>query len=83
MSDNAARAAPHQSGQRPPSVSADAPSELREYRERSAVKDPEFARKSEQYQRAKSHWLNVHQLCDGDLAWLERREAEKRLIDEL
>ncbi len=56
---------------------------LREYRERSAIKDPEFARKSQEYQRAKSYWLNVHQLCDGDLTYLERKQAEQRLIDEL
>ncbi len=32
---------------------------------------------------AKRYWLNVHQLCDGDLPWLERKQAEQRLIEEL
>ncbi len=56
---------------------------LREYRERSALKDADFARKSEKYREAKAYWLNVHQLCDGDLTYLERKQAEQRLIDEL
>ncbi len=34
-------------------------------------------------QDALEYWLNVHQLCDGDLPWLERRQAEQRLIAEL
>ncbi len=32
---------------------------------------------------AKRYWLNVHQLCDGDLTYLERKQAEQRLIEEL
>ncbi len=60
MSDNAARPAPHQSGQRPLSVLDHAPLE------------PAYA-----------YWLNVHQLCDGDLTYLERKQAEQRIIEEL
>ncbi len=32
---------------------------------------------------ALAYWLNVHQLCDGDLTYLERKQAEQRLIAEL
>ncbi len=34
-------------------------------------------------QKALEYWLNVRQLCDGDLTYLERKQAEQRLIDEI
>ncbi len=29
------------------------------------------------------YWLNIRQMCDGDLAYLERKQAEQRVLVEL